>query len=73
MATTVVAPVTWVETISQLRLPSSTDERLQKLMDRNNEGLLSESEREELAALVDVGEQLSLVRAEALHILGRKP
>ena len=38
-------------------------------MDRNNEGLLQESEREELEALVELSEQLSLVRGEALQIL----
>jgi len=42
-------------------------------MDRNNEGLLQESEREVLEALVELSEQKSLVRGEALQILGRKP
>jgi len=39
----------------------------------NNEGLLQESEREELEALVELSEQLSLIRGEALQILGRQP
>ena len=42
-------------------------------MDSNNEGLLQESERDELEALVELSEQLSLVRGEALQILGRQP
>jgi len=42
-------------------------------MDRNNEGLLQESEKEELEALVELSEQLSLVRGEALQILGKQP
>jgi len=42
-------------------------------MDRNNEGLLQEFEREELEALVELSEQISLVRGEALQILGKKP
>lgn len=42
-------------------------------MDRNTEGLLQESEREELEALVELSERLSLVRAEALQILGKQP
>jgi hypothetical protein len=42
-------------------------------MDRNNEGLLQESEKEELQALVELSEQLSLVRGEALQILGTQP
>ena len=42
-------------------------------MDRNNEGLLQESEREELESLVELSEQLSLVRGSALQILGKQP
>jgi len=42
-------------------------------MDRNNEGRLQESEREELEALVELSEQLSLVRCEALQILDKQP
>lgn len=42
-------------------------------MDRNNEGQLQESEKEELEALVELSEKLSLVRAEALQILGKQP
>jgi hypothetical protein len=42
-------------------------------MDRNNEGHLQESEKEELEALVELSEQMSLVRAEALQILGKRP
>ena len=42
-------------------------------MDRNNEGVLQESESEELEALVELSEQLSLVRGERLQILGKQP
>jgi len=42
-------------------------------MDRNNEGLLQGPDLEELEALVELSEQLSLVRAEALQILGKQP
>jgi len=73
MDSTVSAPSSWVETIVDLRLPSKTDLRLQQLMDRNNEGQLSEHEREELESLVELSERLSLVRAEALQLLGREP
>ena len=45
---TLTAPTTWVESIGNLRLPAKSDRRLQELMDRNNEGLLSEDEREQL-------------------------
>ncbi len=73
MNTTIDAPVEWVETIGQLRLPSKADCRLQQLMDRNNEGELAAGEREELESLVELSERLSLVRAEALLLLGRRP
>ena len=73
MSATVSAPVEWIEFVSDLRLPPRADERLQHLMDRNTEGLLTESERAELETLVELGEQLSLVRAQALQLLGRRP
>jgi len=73
MSSTITAPVEWVKTVGQLRLPSKADQRLQELMDRNNEGQLTEAEQADLEALVEVSEHLSLVRAEALHLLGRKP
>jgi hypothetical protein len=73
MATTIDAPLQWVESITMLRLPEHADRRLQELMDRNNEGLLTEQEKADLEALVELSERLSLVRAEALHLLGRKP
>ena len=71
MSAIIAAPVDWVESVGKLRFPAKTDRRLQALMDRNNEGLLTDSERQELEALAELSEQLSLVRAEALEILGR--
>jgi hypothetical protein len=71
--TVVSAPVEWVESVSRLRLPPKTDRRLRELMDRNNEGQLADDERAELESLVEVSEALSLVRAKAFHLLGRKP
>ncbi len=59
--------------MGNLRLPPRADERLQPMMDRNNEGLLTASERADLESLVELSERLSLVRAEALHLLGRDP
>ena len=67
------APVDWVESVSELRLPLRSDRRLQELMDRNNEGELTADERAELESLVEVSETLSLVRARALQLLGRDP
>jgi hypothetical protein len=73
MGTTVTAPLEWVEAVSGLRLPPQVNDRLQHLMDCNTEGLLTEAEHAELEMLVDLSEQLALVRATALHLLGRKP
>jgi hypothetical protein len=67
------APSDWVESVSQLTFPAKADRRLKVLMDRNNEGQLTLAEREELESLVELSERLSLVRAEALRLLGRKP
>src|SRR5207244_11348830 len=37
MGATVAAPLEWVESVSDLRLPSRANERLQQLMDRNTD------------------------------------
>jgi ABC-type polysaccharide/polyol phosphate transport system ATPase subunit len=73
VSSTIAAPVDWVQAVGNLHFPRKADRRLQELMDRNNEGLLQESEREELEALVELSEQLSLVRGGALQILGKQP
>lgn len=73
MSSTIDAPLEWVETVGNLRLPPRADQRLQALMDRNNDGVLTETEHAELEALVELSERLSLVRAGALHLLGRSP
>jgi hypothetical protein len=70
---TIAAPVDWIGAVGNLRFPSRADRRLQELMGRNNEGLLQEAEREELEAFVELSEQLSLVRGQALRILGKRP
>jgi hypothetical protein len=73
MGAEVAFPREFVETLCQLRFPQETDALLQDLMDRNTEGTLSEHERRELEALVELNETLSLIRAKALQSLGRKP
>ena len=73
MSSTIDAPLEWVEAVGNLRLPPKADQRMQELMDRNNEGLLTETERSDLESLVELSERISLLRAEALQLLGRKP
>lgn len=65
-------PLEWIEAVAALRLPPGVDRRCQELMDRNNEGNLSAEERQELEDLVEFSERLGLVRAQALHLLGRQ-
>ena len=72
MSITINAPIEWVQTVGSLSLPTKADERLQALMDRNNEGQLTAAERAELEALVEMSERLSLVRAEALQLLEKQ-
>ena len=73
VSSTIDAPLEWVEAVGNLRLPPKANQRLNDMMDRNNEGLLTEAERADLESLVELSERLSLVRAEAIHLLGRKP
>ena len=73
MTAVIQAPVELVEEIAELRLPVKADQRLQDLMDANTEGKLTQAERHELEALVELSERISLMRAKALVLLGRKP
>ncbi len=73
MSVVVEAPLEMVEAVATLRLPPKNDKRLQWLMDRNTDGSLTPEQREELEALVELAETIGLVRAQALHVLGRKP
>ena len=73
MSALVEAPVEMVEAVAALRLPPRGDLRLQLLMDRNTNGELNSEQKEELEALVELSETIALVRAQALHLLGRRP
>jgi hypothetical protein len=69
--TTIEAPLELVTSVADLRFPPKIDAQLQSLMDRNTEGQLSEPEREELEALVELSETISLLRVQALLCLRR--
>jgi len=69
--TTIITPLEFVTSVADLRFPAKIDAHLQALMDRNTEGQLSASEREELEALVEFSETISLLRVQALRVLGR--
>jgi hypothetical protein len=73
MSVIIPTPVELLEAVAELHLPPRADQRLQRLMDRNTDGALTEAERVELEALVEWSESIAPVRAQALHLLGRKP
>jgi hypothetical protein len=66
-------PLELAEEVAGLRLSPKADRRLQELMNRNNNGQLTETERVDLEALAEMSENISLLRAKALLLLGRKP
>lgn len=71
MPKTVEAPADFLEELANFLLPESTQRRLESLMDRNTEGALGPDEAEELNALVEMSERISLLKGRALLILGR--
>jgi hypothetical protein len=73
MSTVIEAPLEMVEAVANLRLPTKTDERLQHLMDRNNNGELTPEQQKDLESLVELSETLGIVHAQAQQVLGRTP
>lgn len=67
------APIIAIEmpdTLRDFRLPQGLQQRLQFLLDRQDQGAaLSEAEREEAEGLVDVAEWLSLLRLRSRRIV----
>ncbi len=53
----------------ELRFSDRDKARMSELASKNNEGLLSESEREELEGYVKVGDVLSLLHLKAKRLL----
>jgi hypothetical protein len=56
------------ETLHSLRLPPGVDQRLQSLLDRQDEGELTPEERREAEGLADLAELLSLLRLRAQRL-----
>jgi hypothetical protein len=69
MSAIVAAPREFLEAVAALHMPIAVNKRLHVLMDRNNDGDLTDEERNELKAVADLSEQMSLVRAEASRLL----
>ena len=55
------------EAVAAIPFPVALDDRLQDLMDRNNDGRLSLDERKELESLAGISEIISLQRAKAVR------
>ena len=72
-ATVVEAPRELIVSLADLRFPRQADAHLRRLMDLNTDGSLDQTGREELAALAELSERMSLLRAEALRLLGLPP
>ena len=73
MSSIVEAPIDLIESVADLRFPPRAYARVRVLMVRNTNGLLSSDETAELEAWVEMSENLALVRAPALRVLGRMP
>ena len=69
--TTIATPIEFVASVADLRFPAKINAHLQALMDRHTEGQLSTAECQELEALVELSETISLLRVQALRVLGR--
>lgn len=69
MAQPMLIEIELPDTLKRLRLPAGVNERLQRLLDRQDqEGDLSPEERREAEGLVDLAELLSLLRLRAQRI-----
>ena len=69
MPQTIQAPFEYIEEIANLEFPTVTQGKLRDLMERNNEGGLSDGERQDLQALVELSERLALIRGQAKVLL----
>ncbi len=67
---TIAAPLELVTSLAEFRFSPKLNAKLQSLMDRNTDGLLSVAEQDELEALVELSEAIALLRGEALQVLG---
>jgi hypothetical protein len=59
-------------TIAREQLPTPIQARAQELLDKNSRATISDSEHQELEALVERGDQLMLRKAEAAHLLSKR-
>ncbi len=65
MASTIEIPTKFLKEMADFQFPPSAQERLNQLMDKNNEGELNEPERAELSSLVELNERVTLLKSQA--------
>ena len=65
MRRTVEVPVELLEEVADLELPPTAQQTLVRLMDKNNEGRLSQEEWNQLQALVDLNGWISRLKGRA--------
>ena len=70
---TITTAIEFVETVANFQFPSKVNQRLQELMDRNNDGKLCGSEVQELETLAELSTSFSRLKAQAFHLLERSP
>lgn len=56
-------------TIVRDQMPETRQEQMQKLMDKNNQSTLTDTEQQTLTQLVEDGQRLMLRKAEAMKLL----
>lgn len=59
-------------TIAREKMPADKQHQMQRLMDKNNFGEITESEYRELSELVEQGQKLMLRKAQAAALLTRR-
>lgn len=60
-----------LETLGAFRFPPQLDKRLQELTDRNNEGLITAAERDQLEGLTELSDKIALHRAQVRILLAQ--
>lgn len=69
MSQRVMVELDMLADLDQFKLPSGVNERLQALLDRQDQGeVLTQAERIEAEGLVDLSEMLSLLRLRAQRV-----
>ena len=71
-----VAQTNWDQVahlVSKLKLPKSDLDRVDRLLERNRAGTITDAQRAELERYLRVGNFLDLMRARALRELGQTP